>query len=405
MMPNALLEEDILDIFYGSWQPLTVQDVWEQLCDEGICVPILYLSKVIHILEESGYLRRIEEIRGLEAYQARSFWDRFKPRLVVSLVRGAVKMKQAPRIQKLKLVTAILLSSWILALDSAYCDSEPLDFSPVELTQAAPGSESENAAQPVNPATASSPPVILTTRPSFTDAWLTVPQGSLQVENGATYTDNSDKTRSWILPESLLKVGVTDNTEFRFSVPNYTYLRQDDEGKIINNLGDITAGISHHVALPKKIDLAIIPFLNIPTGANNISSNALDPQLRMVVAKYLTPKLVVASQIDARWNTGKNRAAAVVLNPTGIAYYSFTDKLSGFLEYGGFIPTTGKTQQFIQGGALYLLTKRQQVDIRIATGLNRHSSDIVVGFGYSFRIDGLFGKSKAYSTFVTRRQQ
>lgn len=254
---------------------------------------------------------------------------------------------------------------------------------------------------PDNKATPSGPtlPVILTTRPSFTDAWLTVPQGSFQVESGATYTDNSGKTRSWILPESLLKIGLTDHTEFRFSVPNYTQIRDDNAGQLTNNFGDITVGFSHHRALPGKIDLTIIPFLNIPAGANNVSTNSLDPQLRLVAARYFTPKFVVASQIDARWNKGKNALADVVLNPTGIAYYSFTDKITGFIEYGGFIPTRGKSSQFIQGGALYLLTKRQQLDLRVATGLNRNSSDFLVGAGYSFRIDGLFGTSKAYSTF------
>jgi hypothetical protein len=320
---------------------------------------------------------------------------------------GADSMKPASKMPRFRLLMVTLLLGSTFNFNPAFSQPEmnPADLSPVELVEEpaepTPSNDNDQSSGSTIPSvnTPLSPPVILTTRPSFTDAWLTVPQGSFQSENGVTYTDNSNETRSWVLPETLLKLGLTNHTELRFSVPNYTYLRDDDEGVLSNNLGDISVGLSHHRALPGKIDLAVIPFLNIPTGANKVSSNSLDPQLRLVVARYLTPKLVVASQFDTRWNTGKNAPANVVFNPTGIAYYSFTDKLSGFLEYGGFIPTSGKTQQYVQTGALYLLTKRQQIDARIAVGLNRNSSDIIVGVGYSFRIDGLFGTSREYATF------
>ena len=39
---------------------------------------------------------------------------------------------------------------------------------------------------------------------------------------------------------------------------------------------------------------------------------------------------------------------------------------------------------------LFLPTPRQQLDLRVAAGLNGASSDFLVGFGYSFRLDGLF---------------
>jgi hypothetical protein len=239
----------------------------------------------------------------------------------------------------------------------------------------------------------SSIPTICTTRPSFTDSWLSVPKGSFQAESGASYIDTSDKSRMVMVPESLLKLGVAKNTEFRLSTPNYTYLSSKTDGLLGNHLGDMTVGVSQHIGLPKyKLDITLIPFLNLPTGANRVSSNALDPQFRLVVARTMTPKLTLATQLDARWNTGKNRATDVLFNPTLIGYYAFTPKHVGFLEYAGLIPTQGKNQQFIQAGYLYVPTPRQQWDIRIATGLNRQSPDVMVGFGYSFRLDGLFDK-------------
>lgn len=242
-------------------------------------------------------------------------------------------------------------------------------------------------------------PFITTTRPSFTDAVITVPQGSLQIEDGATYTDNRGGTYSWFLPETLFRQGLTENTEIRLSTPNYQYLGGRQPGNLINNWGDISVAMSHHMVAPGKIDLAVIPILNLPTGANKASSNALDPQLRLVWGRYLTPKWLLSGMLDTRYFGSKDAAAKVVLNPTLINYYTFSEKYIGFLEYGGFIPTHGRNTQFIQTGLLFLPTHRQQWDVRIAVGLNKASPNLLVGFGYSFRVDGLFGKSREFSSF------
>lgn len=280
-------------------------------------------------------------------------------------------------------------------------EESPLAKSEVTVTSgdALTSEVSPSAADAPSPPTPTIP-TICTTRPSFTDSWLSIPQGSFQAESGVSYIDNSNKSRLVTVPETLLKIGVGKNTEFRFSTPSYTYLSSKTDGQLGNHLGDMTVGMVQHFALPKaKLDIALIPVLNLPTGANRVSSNALDPQLRVIVARTMTPKLTLATQFDARWNTSKNRSTDVMFNPTLIGYYAFTPKHVGFLEYAGLIPTQGKNQQFIQAGYLYVPTPRQQWDIRIATGLNRQSPDVMVGFGYSFRLDGLFGESKSFSSF------
>jgi len=194
-------------------------------------------------------------------------------------------------------------------------------------------------------------------------------------------------------------LGLLNNTEFRFTTPNYIYTGSNHQGTLTSNFGDISVGLSQHLIAPGKVDVALIPILNIPTGANNVSSNSLDPQFRLVLGKYWTKKWFMSSHLDTRWNTGKDAAAHVVMNPTFINYYSLTEKLTGFLEYSGFYPTTGKTTQYLQSGMLFVPTPRQQLDARIAVGLNHNSPNILVGFGYSFRIDGLFGASRDFSSF------
>ncbi|CAA9890684.1 putative Outer membrane beta-barrel porin/alpha-amylase [Candidatus Methylobacter favarea] len=256
------------------------------------------------------------------------------------------------------------------------------DLSPV--TQSFAG---DSAASPSSAKPASMLP-LTTSRPSETDDSKTVPKGSLQAENGVTYEDDSDESQSWILPETLLRLGLSDNTEFRFTLPNYIYQRDKDEGQLTNNFGDISVGLSHHQELPGKIDIALIPILHLPTGANNISTDTIEPQLRVAVSREFKT-LTLESQFDARWSHGKNANANATFTPTLMISHDFMDKLSGFAEVVGEIFAWGSDDYYIQTGAYYTPTKRQQIDFRLGTGLIANSQDILVGFGYSFRIDGL----------------
>jgi len=299
----------------------------------------------------------------------------------------------------------ILLGSVYSQSLAEQAPTEQADLSPVEFITE-PSELSQNTPGKVNPSPPTtttvptiSVPTISTSRPSFTDAVTTVPQGSLQAESGATFTDNRGGTYTWTVPETLLRLGLLNNTEFRFTTPTYIYTGSAHHGQLTSNFGDISVGMSQHLIAPGKVDVALIPILNIPTGANNVSSNSVDPQFRLVLGKYWTKKWFMSSHLDTRWNTGKDAAAHVVMNPTFINYYSLTEKLTGFLEYSGFYPTTGKTTQYLQSGMLFVPTPRQQFDARIAVGLNHNSPNILVGFGYSFRMDGLFGASRDFSSF------
>ena len=173
----------------------------------------------------------------------------------------------------------------------------------------------------------------------------------------------------------------------------------------MSNFGDISVGFSHHIAAPHKIDVALVPMLNLPTGAIKVSSNSVDPQLRFVVVKPITGKWTISSHLDTRWFTGHNAPSDVLFNVTSITYYDFPGKWNGFLEYSGFIPLQVALPSFLESERSFVPTPRQQFDARITAGLNNTSPDVLVGFGYSFRIDGLFGKSRDYATFPKMRRR
>jgi Putative MetA-pathway of phenol degradation len=233
---------------------------------------------------------------------------------------------------------------------------------------------------------------IVTSRPSVTDAATTVPLGSLQVESGTTHTWLAGNQRTWTLPETSARLGVGKNTELRFSAPLLTSRR--DEGLDVSSqqFGDLAVGFAQHWKTPGNVDVALIPMLSIPSGANSFSSQGLDPDIRLTAAKAVSSKLILSSQLGARINTHASAAADVLITPTAIAYYQVTPALCSFWEVAAFIPPQGRTQLLAQTGLLYVIKKRHQLDIRLGVGLNEASPNVLLGFGYAFRVDNLFGR-------------
>lgn len=277
------------------------------------------------------------------------------------------------------LLVATTLQSSVLALDLSPVEFNSKEQEPNIITKEALENEIESVQ------------AIITTRPTFTDSWLAIPKGSFQVESGITYTDLNNKTTNLFGPEILLKLGIAKDVELRASLPNFSSTNNQAINQDSLNFSDISLGLSFHRAIKKSnIDIAIIPIINLPTGANNISSNAIDPELRVVIAKTVNPKLVIASQLAGRWYNSAQSTNEVIFNPTLISYYNFTPKICTFLEYASLIPTTGGTQHYLQTGLLYLPKPRHQFDIRFGKGLNSEASDLFLGIGYSFRVDNLF---------------
>src|SRR5580658_4612771 len=73
-----------------------------------------------------------------------------------------------------------------------------------------------------NPPLPAAPPDldIVTDRPDVTESSIVVPKGSLQFENGMTWTSDHGQT-ALDLTETLARFGISDRTEFRLVIPNY----------------------------------------------------------------------------------------------------------------------------------------------------------------------------------------
>ena len=129
----------------------------------------------------------------------------------------------------------------------------------------------------------------------ITESSIVVPKGSLQVENGLTWTDYRRYT-TVDLSETLMRFGISDRTELRIVIPNYL---ESLTGPVsASGFFDVAPGMKHQFRpLSGEFDLSVIVALSIPAGADRISSHGYDPFI-----KFPWPKDLKLARQLAAWS-------------------------------------------------------------------------------------------------------
>jgi hypothetical protein len=66
------------------------------------------------------------------------------------------------------------------------------------------------------------------------------------------------------------------------------------------------------------------------------------------------------------------------------------EKAAVFIEWVGDFPSDAPARHLANSGAVLYLSKTEQIDFRIGSGLNKEAPSLVFGIGYSYRFDRLF---------------
>lgn len=225
---------------------------------------------------------------------------------------------------------------------------------------------------------------ISTDRPTFTNASTTVPCRTLQLENGFNETVAGGQ-RSWDLPQTTVRFGAASRTELRLAAPD-RYWNTETGSSAASGAGDISIGIKQQIGPVRGFDLAAIGTLSLPTGAGAISSHGHDAALQLPWSRKLSSAWTAEGMFSVSWPTEDGRHRA-----TGLATVVFDRQVAkawdGFAEYAGTFPSRGGPQHVVDFGALYKLTRNQQVDVRGGAGLSAAAVDHFLGAGYSFRFN------------------
>jgi hypothetical protein len=232
-------------------------------------------------------------------------------------------------------------------------------------------------------------PEMVTDRSDITESPVVVPKGSAQFENGITWTDDhGEKTLG--LPEGLLRLGIFERTELRIDVPNY--LNGLNGLTAQYGFGDAGVGVKQQLGpLRGGVDLSVIAGLSLPTGAERASSHGFDPYVKLPWSKDFENGWSMGSMQSLFWYT-ENGRRNLTWEPTFFVAKEITKPWEVFAEYGGDFAQRGESQQIAHFGTAYLINPKHQIDFHFGFGLSHGAPSRFFAGGYSFRVDGLWGR-------------
>lgn len=239
---------------------------------------------------------------------------------------------------------------------------------------------------------------IVTDRPDFTEASVTVGQGVVQIETGYTYVydDNASQSfRAHTAPEMLLRVGVlADWFELRLG---YTYLEETTHtfgvGRTtVNGSDDLYLGMKFALTGQAGIlpEMAIMPQMRVPSGSSEVTAGETLPGVNWLYGWDVTEFIATGgqTQVNRRLDDATGEPYAE-FSQSWTINYSLADRLGGYTEWFCLAPDgadTNHNENYFDGGLTFLLTDDVQLDARAGVGLNDAAADMFTGVGLSIRM-------------------
>lgn len=228
---------------------------------------------------------------------------------------------------------------------------------------------------------------IATDRPDVTNSSLVVPVGSFQSENGID-ANARDGGRAIEGTNTRWRLGVAPCLEVLIDLPSYF---ASVKAPAISGWTDITPAVKWQISpVPEKIDLSMTFGAALPTGTSAIAGRGPQPYLQFPWSWRLHDGWGLSGMVTEFFQPTDTNARQIT-ETTFVLERELTGKMAVFTEYvGDYAKDRGPSLQ-INSGGVYRLTPTQQIDFHVAFGLNHNAPSYVVGVGYSFRIDGLWG--------------
>jgi hypothetical protein len=237
---------------------------------------------------------------------------------------------------------------------------------------------------------------LVTDRPDFTEASVTVGYGVAQLEAGYTFTYDSeggDSTSGHSFPETLLRVGtLAEWFELRF-IWNYADEHTEIGGVEDSISGAEDLGLGCKIALtPQECllpETAIVFQMSVPTGSSDFTADEVLPGINYLYGWDINEDWSTAG------STGANRAidegtadGYVELWQSWTVGRGWNEKVSSYTEWFVIAPTmadTTRPEHYFNGGFTVLINNDVQWDIRAGVGLNDAADDFFAGTGLSLR--------------------
>jgi hypothetical protein len=216
-----------------------------------------------------------------------------------------------------------------------------------------------------------------------------VPARSLQLEHGlgATFQRSSFNVD---LPESLLRLGVTDRLELNFLSSDAVY--QPSRRPHISSLQTMDPMLGAKIgvgkansAFPRSATLS----LSFPMGGSTWTSGTYDPGTVLVWTQAIGKASFLNEVVGATLTT-VDQARRTTWAPSIAGGRSLTADFGIFAEYAPTVLANRSSNYVIDGGFAVVHRKLTQFDVR--TGYLRDSGGFhtLLSLGYSFRLDSFW---------------
>jgi len=204
----------------------------------------------------------------------------------------------------------------------------------------------------------------------------------VQIETGISYKEITFQ-ETMLYNSTLLRYGINQNSELRLQ-SGYAQFKKDNLN--ISGFNPLIIGTKLMISEAKGIlpKTSFLFNLALPCfGEKYFRPENLTPSVYLLMQNGITKKLSVCYNIGLEYN-GANSV------PTEFATiffcYSFTNKLSGFIENYNWFSNSTKSQNFIDLGCSYLIAKNIQLDLSGNFNLQDFKNYFIVNFGVAWRI-------------------
>lgn len=251
--------------------------------------------------------------------------------------------------------------------------------------------------------------LINTDRPDFTDTPFSVGEGIVYLESGLTNTRvNTPDAHSTLrtLPETLFRVGITNEFELRFKWLGYEMLNQTDPktGLAASAFGGSDFDVGFKWVLFEQKDwfplTTLVAGALMPTGTNGFSGNAVQPHFNLVQGWAIRRFIYLKHQFGLDYLTQPSFSVEGPIGTVGpfvapdrqtvnsyhssvSCLYQATKHIGGFVEWFAFYGSSQQTTNFADTGIFFYLTPTIQLDCVFGTSIAAPDSNTLftkVGF-------------------------
>ncbi len=226
-------------------------------------------------------------------------------------------------------------------------------------------------------------------RPTVTNSAETVPAAALQIETGLEYARSSNPTERRLTVQATLRIGLSDRLEARLDSEPLVRLQQN---RSTTSNGDVALGVKYRFLDAAEGQwwpaLGVLPFVKLPVARPPIGSERPDVGLVFLISQNLPWQLSldVNAGLVAVGQREPNGFLLQALASASLAY-AVTEHFSPFVElfFASKDERHGRETMGVDGGVMYLLTRRFALDAAVRTTVAGQGPNYTLLAGVSLR--------------------